>query len=330
MLAFCLDYQRVVSGGLSHMPACQDCTSSGFQVLSALMRSDEGAGLVNLKPTDEPVDLYAKVADRGREIIAEGKPLIKSDLGEWAVQEIVAQGIPVSRKLSKAIVMPKVYGSRTMSGAQRICEELNANLKVYELDTLKFAIAHTLAVALEQALDELMGPATEFQKWLSSVGYIIGKNALEPVLTLPDGFQVVISEREKHTIKIENSYFKRERFNFATGLPDKFNPRRYASTLPPNLVHALDATVLRILATKLEAHGITSVTVCHDDIGCHCIHLELVNKLYREAFLETIEKCTLIEQLYAIAKDVDDSTPQPPAQGEYDLNEILTARYALS
>lgn len=332
-LAYCIDYVRVLDGGLSHMPIGQDCTSSGFQFLSGLIRSKAGAELVNLVPNDKPADLYTIVLNRAHEMIGEAKEgLFNGEHALWALQQIQSSGIRISRKASKIVVMPYVYGASTRTSSANLMNEMRETIHpLGSKESLRYAIGRTLSAALEAALEEILGPAADLRRWLKGIGATLGKHEVELAVELPDGFKYMISEREPAKITIDSTYFQpRTRISIYTGGDDVFEKPRYAKTICPNLVHALDATVLRVLAGKLEAQGITSVAVVHDDISVHAIHTERVNYLYREAFLEVMKGSTVIEQLYNAAKELDENTPKPPAQGDYDLRQVLTARYALN
>ena len=143
-------YQRSVIGGeLWDVPLAIDASSSGTQILSGLLRDEQGLLYTNVivadpfAPDNGPVDGYVKVAEAAIRLIeAPDKAALKAlTTTAWARKHALFDDPAVSawltrllthskrRKLAKLISMPRVYGSKHQSGQKEIEKTLLAEEK---------------------------------------------------------------------------------------------------------------------------------------------------------------------------------------------------------
>jgi len=326
-LAWCLDFKRTQEGGLSHVLVHQDATSSGYQIFNALVRSQSGCELVNMTPRDEPTDFYSQVADHAMSLINDG-PVHAGEFAEWSSQWISSKpALRITRKQAKGILVPWIYGGTHRSHVDNIIDTLKDHQDVPKERIVD--LAGTITHALERSVAVFMPEAVAARAWLVKAGHQLGKLEIQPVLSHPDGFEWVHSEREQKVVRVTTTYFSRRKFTLATGEDEAFKVSKMGSALPPHVVQGIDALVLRLFLKKLKAAGIKNVLTVHDDIGTHARDAAKAKKLYLEAFKEAIEGTTIFQQLYELIIEHGGEIDEPPALGSYDTSVIPQAVYAL-
>jgi DNA-directed RNA polymerase len=326
-LAWCLDFERTQNGGLSHILVHQDATSSGYQIFNALVRSKSGCELVNMTPSEHPNDFYSQVASHAMSLIKAG-PTHEGEYANWSRQWIIEKpALQINRKQAKEVLVPWIYGGTHRSHVENIMVTLKGHHDVPSERISDLAV--TITHALERSVAVFMPEAVAARSWLVRAGRQLGKLEIEPVLSHPDGFKWVHSEREQETVRITTTYFSRRQFTLATGKDEAFKVHKMGSALPPHVVQGIDALVLRLFLKKLKAEGIKNVLTVHDDIGTHARDAAKAKELYLEAFREAIEGTTIFQQLYDIIIEQGGEIDEPPALGSYDTSIIPQAVYAL-
>ena len=115
---------------------------------------------------------------------------------------------------------------------------------------------------------------------------------------------------------------------------NKLSPSKNAGAAAPNVVHSLDASMLRMTAVELSKLGISDMAFVHDSYAVHCCHLDSLNFVLRQVAVEIFKGNWLQDSFYeGLLWLVDDEValPEPPPQGLLDVeNEIPNALYFFS
>lgn len=73
-LSWCIDWVGYLENGkghISHLPVAMDGSCNGLQNFAAMLKHEETARAVNLAPSEIPCDIYQRVADKVRPVVAE-------------------------------------------------------------------------------------------------------------------------------------------------------------------------------------------------------------------------------------------------------------------
>lgn len=337
-LRFCfewLSYTVNQSHHMSHMVIPVDATNSGLQHYSAMLRDEVGGRSVNLVPGLPRADIYGDVAHRVIEyLMEEGGPDAKA---------LVSLGI--DRKITKRQVMVVPYAgkfSSCLSYTKDAVKEklLSGVMPAWDTnDNEKHNLLMIyLAKLIWKAIDETVVRGKVAMTWLSKIAaeYAKAMNASGvPVYDrkmtwlTPDGFEVVHfrEDMDMHRVKttfegtVYLSYYRQN---------GKLNVKDMALACPPNFVHALDATHLRLTIIKALDHEITDFGMVHDSFGVHAAKMpEFLAKAVRPAFVEMYEEHDVIQEFADRFKD-QSATLNTPEKGTLDLKGVLQSEFFFS
>jgi hypothetical protein len=210
-----------------HLPATADATASVFQHYAWLLRDEELAAKVNLA--------HGAVGGRPRNFYG-----AISNAGRFTRKEVKAQAW-------------MFYGKKPPKPGEAPIAVIQRQHAVQALIKAQAPRAWKLYLALRRAAKQEAG-ANRRLEW-----------------TLPDGFRVLQANRVQNTHKVELWLHgqhgpwrlqARERV-----LLEALDIKAQARGLPPNLIHSLDACLLRTIVR--EASSVSRWAVAHDSIGVH-------------------------------------------------------------
>ncbi|XP_058115108.1 DNA-directed RNA polymerase 2, chloroplastic/mitochondrial-like isoform X2 [Magnolia sinica] len=280
---------------ISHMPVHQDGSCNGLQHYAALGRDKLGATSVNLVAGEKPADVYSGIAARVLDIMrkdAQNDPAI--DPNAARARLLIDQ---VDRKLVKQTVMTSVYGV-TYIGAR---------------DQIKRRLKERDAIADDQ---ELFAASCYAAKVIASEN--------QPVRwTTPLGLPVVQPYRKlgRHLIKTSLQVLTLQRET------DKVMVKRQRTAFPPNFVHSLDGSHMMMTAVACNKAGLSFAGV-HDSYWTHACDVDELNRILREKFVELYETPILENLLESFKQSFPSlSFPPLPERGDFDLKDVLDARY---
>lgn len=200
-LAFCFEWARWVEGGegtLSYLPVSADGSCNGIQHYAALLRSSEDGAAVNLTPSEQPQDIYTRVADYTLKVVTE-------DVADEEKSRFAQLFHPLlsnkkkARSLVKRATMTTPY-SVTKFGIKDQLRTDNKDLFSVDKNTrvsglgldkqeTKQARAY-LADAIDRGIQHAVAAATKGMAFLKDVASAAAKEGLPLVWTTPDGFVV--------------------------------------------------------------------------------------------------------------------------------------------
>jgi DNA-directed RNA polymerase len=166
-LACCFELKNALdspdpSRYVSSFPVHQDGTCNGLQHYAALGGDADGAGQVNLVPSDRPQDIYTGVAE-----------LVKASISKSAKEgdpcALFLDG-KITRKVVKRTVMTNVYGVTREGARLQVLEELkNAFPDFAPTDAVRSLNlpASYVAKRIFEALSQIFNGAQSLQFWLA-------------------------------------------------------------------------------------------------------------------------------------------------------------------
>lgn len=325
-IAACLDYAGWKRDGyehVTHLPAGIDGSCNGLQHLSALGRDDVGGWYTNLIPSDSVQDIYSRVLDVAKEILATRD----DELGkQW-------RNVEMDRKLTKRPVMVLPYGGTERSCASYIMVWMRDNkdkLPWTERVDMYRACNYMKDIVWE-AINQTVVEGRKIMDWLQRCAQAVSKYNLPIIYHSPIGFKVFQARMQEKPVQISGtalgdkiyypSYYKKT---------DKIHKIKQRNSVVPNLIHMADATHQHITAIKAnEIHGIEDFLMIHDEFDTHVNNLGKLSTVTRDEFVNLHTNNDILrnfkDELDAqLPSDVE--LPEPPAKGVLDLSVV---RYSL-
>jgi DNA-directed RNA polymerase len=279
-----LAYEEAINTGTTNHNMFMDATSSGIQILAALSNCRASGIASNLVFNGKRNDAYTMVTDKMLEYLPNSdllKGLTKAE----------------ARDLFKKPIMVFFY-----NGITSVEELLGKDSP--ELDTF-YNVLQELFPGAIATKDIING------QW--------NEHALHHTFTLPDGHVAHIKVIDKVITKIQvpelqaqNSFKYTAYFN---------QPSKKGTSLCPNLVHSIDAYIVRQVILRSEFQ----VAHIHDAFTAHPSNMAKVMDLYRTILAEIADSDLLQDILAEISKE-----PVKIQKYKYDLaNDIRKSQYSL-
>ena len=355
-LSFCFEWNDFCKSGksldfITNVICYSDCTNSGLQIFSALLKDEKGGNAVNLVPSNKVQDVYGEVANATIELLeAEPDSQLKKIWLDYGI----------NRKTTKKVTMCIVYGLTQFSCRKYIQDHLEEQqeegIKDIPFSTDRnpmpgvpniFKGSAFLSRFVWKALDEVIVSAKEAMKWLQDTSKLVSENGLPVVWTTPTGFKVQLVCPVLETKRI-NTYMGEKIFRpkSNTYTPDikkttiavetnKIDKRKVSNSISPCFVHALDGAVLQKAVSKAKDYNIENFACVHDSFGVLATDVQLMNQSLREAFVEIFDGKNLLEEfkdemLPQIQKEKQHKMKPTPKQGTLELKNVLGSYYFCS
>lgn len=270
-----LAYKEALASGKSNHIVRLDATTSGPQIMSVLTRDVAGMERFNVIGSDARRDFYTEIAqaiyDRTK-----GSKL----WGETPSFKNIRKGI-------KASIMTYFYNSE--ANPKAYFGEDSEELKVFykEMET-----SATGAVALKKYINSLWSDKVLANSWYLPDGHY----ASCPVM-VQDKKRVEIKEMKGGTATM-------------TVVCDVNKPSHEPHrSLTPNVVHSIDAVVMRWVVEILNDQGI-QVSPIHDSFGVHANHCDALREAYRKCLARLYKEDILNNILKQIQPDAKFELPE--------------------
>ena len=324
-LAFCFEYRDFAntdfdSAFVTTLPIQSDCSNSGLQHYSAMMRDEVGGKATNLVPSNKPNDVYGLVAEK---LIAKLKdnpnPLAKLWLNYG-----------IDRKLCKKPVMCLPYSLTMFSCRRYIHDHVEKQFKEknvpHEFGEDLFKASNFLTPILWQSINDVIVGAKKIMKFLKDISRLVASENLPVTWTTPLGLPVQMmcykKESKRVKTKMGDSILKLS----IQSDTEEIDRRKTAQSICPNFCHSLDASLLQLAVVKAHKEGVTNFSLIHDSFGSVAPDTALLSKSIREAFCEIYKTDVLLN--FAVEMKAMCSTknqakfPNIPEKGTLDLEQV--------
>ena len=333
-LAFCREYQQFSAHGygwICHHPVVLDCTCSGIQHYSALLRSEDMAALVNLTPSEAPRDIYGVVLDQ---VLAK----VRADAA--AGNEHATRWLQLSpdRTLAKPVVMTIPY-SATRQAVVNFCQQwaierasdvLGRNSWCFTKGAM--SSHHYMATILYRETSALIGPAKAAMSWFRKVGKAAGKLGLALSWTSPSGVPVVQEYWDYSGVRVRLYHLSSVPMDLLTNhQPTRLNAKRMGNGLSPNVIHSLDASHMAAVTIEATAAGVRNIGGIHDCFATTPAEMAVLRTTIRSTFAGMYSRdwfTPIADELVAqLPPDVQAKLPPRPGLGGFNPNLVNNADY---
>ena len=345
-LAFCFEWEEFKSSGegegdfVTHLPCYSDCTNSGLQIFSGMLRDETGGHATNLIKKDVPQDVYQEVANKTLELLKEMDDTIYKKM--WL-------DYGINRKTTKKVTMCIVYGL-TQYSCRAYIEE---HLKEMEEDKIKKCpfpklkdgsgipsvgqATNYLSKLVWKAIGEVIVSAKEAMLWLQTISRLVSANGLPVTFTTPTGFKVQMNYFEMRKQRIytqmgESMVQKKVTIQHET---KKIDSRKVSNAISPCFIHALDASLMQKAVCLASHNGVSSFACIHDSFGVLAPDVEKMKACVRQSFVDIFDGRNVLEDFckeitLQVVKKKRHLIPALPKLRNLDIKGVLDSDYFCS
>ena len=324
-LAFCFEYKDFAntdfdSAFVTTLPIQSDCSNSGLQHYSAMMRDEVGGRATNLVPSNKPNDVYGLVAEK---LIAKLKDNPHALAKLWL-------NYGIDRKLCKKPVMCLPYSLTMFSCRRYIHDHVEKQFKEknvpHEFGEDLFKASNFLTPILWQSINDVIVGAKKIMKFLKDISRLVASENLPVTWTTPLGLPVQMmcykKESKRVKTKMGDSIIKLS----VASETDEIDRRKTQQSICPNLIHQLDSSCLQLAVVKASEVGIDNFSLIHDSFGVLSPDSEKMALALREAFCEIYSHDVLanwaMEMKQMLSEKNQKKFPNLPEKGTLDLELV--------
>lgn len=270
-----LAYKESLATGKSNHIVRLDATTSGAQLMSVLTRDIEAMKKLNMLSSDTRWDFYTLVA---KEVYAR-----TSDSKLWGDNPNFKE----IRKLCKKAIMTSLYNSEAKPA------------EFFGKDTKELQEFYNV-------LDEVVPGAMKLKSYINSLW---SDKVLANSWYLPDGHYAhcPVMVQDKKRIEVKEMKGGTATMTVVCDVNKASNePHR---SLTPNVVHSIDAVVMRWVVEMLNDQGI-QVSPIHDSFGVHAEHCDALREAYRKCLARLYKEDILNDILKQIQPDAEFELPE--------------------
>jgi DNA-directed RNA polymerase len=326
--AFCCEWAKAKEQGedfITHLPVGMDGSCSGIQHFSALQLDKRGAKAVNLLPGDKPSDIYKEVAAVLAKKVEQAVDIdLNYDLEPWIGR--------IDRKIAKRATMTRPYGVTKYGITDQLVEELKKYRKRKGVDYFEgvenpFKYCQALAQPLHDSIDEVVKSSRHVMDWLRVVAELCSAENKPIKWVTPTGFPVYQGIVKTRTKRVK-TFFGGTLYRLGIKEDTKqLDGRGQKNGIAPNFVHSMDAAHCCKTILAMKHKGYTDFAPVHDSFGVHACDVSALHSSIREEFVKIYKE----NWLKKFQKQVEEYTglelPDPPKQGDLDIEQVLESRY---
>ena len=307
---------------ITTLPIQSDCSNSGLQHYSAMMRDPVGGKATNLIPSNKPEDVYRIVAQK---VIMKLRDKTDPMAKLWL-------DYGIDRKLCKKPVMCLPYSLTQYSCRQYIQDHVEKldkeNERHHNFGQDLFKATNYLTPIVWESINDVIVGAKEIMGFLKKVSRLVASENLPVTWTTPKPLnfpvQMMCYKKESKRVKTKmgDSIIKLS----IQSDTDEIDKRKTAQSICPNLIHSLDASVLQLAVIKAKEKGVTNFSLIHDSFGCVAPDVHKLSEAIREAFCEVYEQDVLTNWAMEMKQMLSDKNakkfPHIPERGNLDLSLV--------
>ena len=327
-LAWCIEYRDFALSDfdpkfITTLPIHSDCSNSGLQHYSAMMRDEVGGKATNLVPSNKPNDVYGIVAEKVIEKLkVNTNPLAK----KWL-------DYGIDRKICKKPVMCLPYSLTQYSCRQYIQDHVEKELvdrnKQHEFGDDLFKSTHWLTGIVWKSINEVIVGAKDIMKFLKDVAKLVASENLPVAWTSPLGLPIFMSSYKKESKRVKTKMGDSIIKLSVSSETDEIDRRKVQQSICPNLIHQLDSSCLQLAVVKASNLGIENFSLIHDSFGVLSPDANNMSLALREAFCDIYSQDVLanwaMEMKQMLSEKNQKKFPPIPAKGSLDLDLVKSS-----
>jgi DNA-directed RNA polymerase len=243
----------------------------------------------------------------------------------------------LTRKLVKRPVMTYAYAVTIMGIKDQLMLELKHVYREGQYPPEHRAkICDMLKSIIFEEVSATVIAAASAMKWLKAAAKIAAKNNLPVKWINPIGMPILQNYWESEATRIETTIGgMRLISHIYTPNTQAVKKSKQASGIAPNFVHSCDASHLMFTVLASRDAGVPAFHMIHDSYGTHARHAGKLARILREQFVKMYSGNVLADFQRQLQAHLDSAgftgdanrIPDPPKQGNFDLNLVLNSQY---
>jgi len=338
-LASCNAYQSWKTLGdkyICQLPVVLDCTCSGIQHYSALLRSEKMGATVNLTNTDHVSDVYSLILEKVLDAL-------RIDAAAGNEMAIAWLTLSLDRTLLKPIVMTIPYSASRFGHVQQIkrwtyerTTEMFGHKDMWRWKENTLKAVHYLATIVIRESDIVVEPAKQAMEWFKAVGFAAAANENSLYWVTPAGLPVYHKYTGNAEVKVRLRYLTDVKFSqvsFYNGV-ESWSPQRMANALSPNVIHSLDGSHMAFVVIDAAKNGVANIGGIHDCFAALPSDMETLRNTVRNTFAKMYTPnvfkhitTTLKNQLTPQQRE---KIPRTPKQGNLNVADVANSNYFIT
>ena len=338
-LAWCYEFKEYAEHEhrqdfITTLPIQADCSNSGLQHYSALMRDEFGGKATNLVPLDKPSDVYNLVANKVMDKLRHYKKFPRIDTEKKKYYDDYYSGLwlayGVDRKICKKPVMCLPYSLTMYSCRQyledHVVKEKNERGRQHEFGEDLFKATNYLNPIVWEAINEIIVSAKKIMIYLKTISRLVSSENLPVVWSTPLGFHVQMMYYQKESKRVKTKMGDSiVKLSIASD-KNVIDKRATSLGICPNFIHSLDAAVLQLAVVYAKEAGVDNYSLIHDSFGCTCPDTKIMATAIRDSFCEIYKGDVLQNFANEMKEMLSDKNlkkfPESPVKGKLDLNQV--------
>lgn len=298
-ISFCFEYKRFIdfikdknrSVFYTYLPIQLDARCNCYQHLALLTKENVIYDKLNLSSSnfdEDPNDFYTFMLNRINIYINNKVEYLKSkeNLDEKDKELLNSYEILLKVSFGRSIVKKTIMTNSYHAGLPKLIDFICNNLEEHYEGNSKYYIYNGsdirikridvkyYVVALKHVLDSEAPRIKALSNYLDSVAILCSKLEIPIPWKLPNGAEISGSYLVSETDPIRAFSFVKTRYTFTKYLKGKYDLKQQKRSLPPNLIHSLDATTISLLYRDFKKIG--PIFTIHD---CFAVTADNVDKL---------------------------------------------------
>ena len=316
-LAAVFDLMR--DDGMTQIPVNMDGKCNGSQHWSAIMGDELIALLTNVLPSEEPQDLYQYVANKTTEYCK--RNIAEND---WFGEFLAYWHEGITRGVLKRPTMCDSYGL-TFYGIQKYVK-VEGHLDWIPKEQLGGAVVE-LARAIKAGLEETLTKPNVGKEYLKEIANISSQLNQHLVFTAPSGFKMVHAYFKPIRRRSLAALFNHKELSFSTFSSKDVDKKAVEQAIPPNFIHALDASHMFCTVAKLITFGYEDFSMVHDSYGCHAPLVPIMRNVIKDEFYKMHKENQLENFKQENESNLAVCLPDIPQRGELRTERVLESNY---
>ncbi len=333
-LSFCHTYYEWKTQGPTYQcrhPVILDCSASGIQHFSGLLRSEEMGSLVNLHHTDKPQDIYTTVMNKVNARLRSSDEL---HARKWLA-------LQPDRTLAKLPVMCIPYAATYCSfyqfaydwGAKRATTLYGNKNWLGKKGAMK--TVHYMAKILYEEASDVIRPAVTAMNWFKSIGVKAGKKNTPLTWTTPAGVLVKQQYNSTKDTRIRLKYLSDIHLDIRVQEDCRtLNTVKMGNGLTSNILHSFDSSLMCLCTLKAREKNVINIGGIHDAFITDPSSMSTLRDAARESFAEIYKNDWLTKTKDTLRKQIPYSEqvdlPVEPQLGELDPTLTLKSNYFIT
>ena len=310
---------------LSRTVCAMDGVCNGMQVLSLLGKDSVGAIKTNCSSLEKRYDLYSEVA--------EAVIKLNNEHALTGRQESLAWMGKITRKTVKRAVMTTPYGVTPRGIATQLVKDGFCD----EIEGRKGTNAAYMRDLIVEALKGVVTSASTIMAYFQACAKALTSQEIALRWLTPTGVECTQAYHKLRKTKVSTLLGEFSLWDEDSELG--LDERKNFNSASPNIIHSYDAGLLQSVALRLKNdYGVSSTAFIHDSYGVHHGQLDcgenavdVLHKVIREEAHRIFKGNCLVDfrdYIHSYAPHIE--LPMAPAQGNFNIDELLESSYFFS